>query len=1023
MTSTNLHFFNKFGHNLNLQWNTELGHFEGNLYFNPISNYLFDNENLFILEKVGADYKFPTLAQYESLEFSWVDNLNSDEWFLYTIEEDIAQDTEFINKIDLLEISQSDFISGPGTLDLKLPLQVNIAFSPTDEAKFERTLEVWHKNSNLGTREKIAQLYFYGEGIEEEERFKTWSQNFGIKFLKEDANILKDYDIKEAFPDVKAINQARKELLVNKDQIYPYIGTYRGLSNFINILGYKNTLQIKEYWNNVNPKSQTFGKQLMVDISDYLDDSKLDSIDFIDANKKLKDGAQFRKTEFLAIVYQFTRATDVYDDDGIPIIETTTDFTVNEIFYKLNLLNSKVKNEFLPINVKIKDIIGEFIYFQKYTISNWQDSTKVFDFDLNEQAKVDYWPSPDKQTVKLLSLNPLFRNSDPEIAINIDGPNPFEFGQIYNKEQRTKLAQNIREFYYQVKQQRSTNINSRLSWEVGDDPERVVGVPVILTVDTGKFTINDLKNVQLSELDSLYVGGPKWWTLENLDNRNFYEVNWIIRKNSPNPYSFNQREKLADFKELPHILPYAGTYHLGVELYDFYGNVSTYTRTLTIDADSKPEIIALTRLEDKFDYSIGNLSNVQLKDFGSSPLYYPKINVLDSEDSAFSLDVYKGLLDTLSFYKNRYGLGQNMYDVDFYNEATNTYVDYFSSTWSHEKKDYWGLGTNKLPISLKDLAGLKIEELYFLRIANTVYLDDFSAGFYLNQVNPGEWIQFSQFDPYYVPYFSTELELISILNESEHPAISLFNYDIVGPYIHATAKYLGRDQYQILYYEGGFSPSFSPYFSPFYSPLPSPWSSQVDGDKYTFFLPNGVYSKSVINLLKSISPLFEEETLFLYSKTSDQLTGAVQDPSFWESSKYCEWINNKQRGYLPTILDQNAFNPNDTKMYSETFYTPEDNPVFFVVNNIEGKSDFIWTLYDSTNTEVVRVKSVPFFVWKFKDLGDFTLKCEVFDNVGGRYVSQLENFIRVLDKKQYITSVESRLNSRKANIVKSLPKV
>ena len=49
-----------------------------------------------------------------------------------------------------------------------------------------------------------------------------------------------------------------------------------------------------------------------------------------------------KKTEFLAIVYQFTRATDSFDDDGIPIIEETTEFTVNEIFYKLNLLNDKL---------------------------------------------------------------------------------------------------------------------------------------------------------------------------------------------------------------------------------------------------------------------------------------------------------------------------------------------------------------------------------------------------------------------------------------------------------------------------------------------------------------------------------------------------------------------------------------------------------------------------------------------------------------------------------------------------------
>ena len=70
----------------------------------------------------------------------------------------------------------------------------------------------------------LAKIYFYGEGENEDDRFRIWLQNFGIKFNKVDANILAEYDIKEAFPDYKQLNESRKAILVNHQEIYPYIG-------------------------------------------------------------------------------------------------------------------------------------------------------------------------------------------------------------------------------------------------------------------------------------------------------------------------------------------------------------------------------------------------------------------------------------------------------------------------------------------------------------------------------------------------------------------------------------------------------------------------------------------------------------------------------------------------------------------------------------------------------------------------------------------------------------------------------
>jgi hypothetical protein len=1023
MTINSLLFFDKFGENLNLELVSNV--WTGTIYFDEISTYLYDNENIFILEKVGAVYKYPVLNPGDSFEFKWTSNKNENEFFIYEVYKDLQLKENFISRVeDKAILYSSVYPGGNSALDIKAPMQLNIGFSPTEEIKYERTLQIFYKTSTSTTL--VATLKVYGEGIEEDERYRIWAQNFGIKFLKEDANILKDYDIKEAIPSWKEVNAARKELLVSKEHIYPYIGTYKGLSNFVNILGYKDVLQIKEYWRNVNRRSSYYNTLTLVDISDYLDDGKIDTLNLLDENKNLKEGGQFRKTEFLALVYQFTRATDQFDDDGIPLVEETTQFTVNEIFYKLNNLNKKLKDEFLPINVKIKDIIGEFIYFQKITISYWRDDNQIFDYSLNQSFDLTTGPSPAEMTISIQDLNPLYRSkSSGGIDFGIDRINlgeidPYEFDQKYTKSQNAELIGFIEEYYSSVKNQRSKNIGSRLLWEYGDDPEKKIGAPIILTFNVQKVTLAGLKGVKLQDLGAMYPGMDPYWTLENIDYRNFFEITWKITKDAPNPYNFEYRGRLVDLNRLAHFLPSPGEYRIVAQVTDFFGNITVLSSFITVDL-ATPQIIGFTRLEDKFDYTIKNLENIQLQDFGASTLYYPKVTVLDNEDSAFSIDIYKNLLEWISFYKNRYGLGQNINDVELYDVDSNTYVAYNDPVQNHPKKLYWGLGEDGPPIKIKDFRDISVGDLYWARLTNFVHLDDFNAGFYIRNPSPGAKIKVSLYSEYTLPNFSTLEELVDILNDSDHPAISLFNYEIINGrksdnqyIVHAQAKYLSRITYHILSQLGGFSPS------PKASPSPAGGKGAFAGDKYTFFLPKGVFSKSTVNFLKTISPVFDEETLFLHAKTSDVISGAVQDPLFWQEQKYWKFTDDVQRGYLPTTIDQNAFNISDIKLFEETFALPENGIGFFVVNNIDAKNDFIWTLTDSINNiEIVRAKSVPFFVWKFKDQGQYTLKVQVFDAKRNEYVNEMQNFIRVLDKRRYIKETEDRLNYRKIQLLRN----
>ena len=69
----------------------------------------------------------------------------------------------------------------------------------------------------------------------EDERLKILLGNFGRKLNAEDAFILRDSDPEEPLSDYQLVNLKRKELLLEGHQIYPYLGSYKGLINAIKL--------------------------------------------------------------------------------------------------------------------------------------------------------------------------------------------------------------------------------------------------------------------------------------------------------------------------------------------------------------------------------------------------------------------------------------------------------------------------------------------------------------------------------------------------------------------------------------------------------------------------------------------------------------------------------------------------------------------------------------------------------------------------------------------------------------------
>lgn len=504
MNINNLVFFDKNGESYNFDLSSS-GYWDGAEYFLPISLALFDVSNIFILEHDGAgNYSYPIMEEGSKFEIKWKTQDSKDNFFLFTVQREgiHSDDPLYIQKQSSITINHSDF-GQTGELILSYPLQVNVAFTPSVEKSYSRILQVYYTTTTESTQ--ILQIVFYGEGEDEDERYKIWLENFGIKFNKEDALLLKDYDLKEGLPDWQEINTARKNLLVNIDQVYPYVGTYKGLINLINILGYNEVLRVKEYWQDSNEKSSYYQKYAMVDVTDLMKIGDSTQINITDVNGQIKKGGKFKKTEFLALAYQFTVASDTFDDDGLPEVISTTDFTVDEIFYKLKGIEKKLKEEILPINVIIKDVIGEFIYFSKFNLRNWSDTTHIESFSINDNYDVKIrFPLSGSTQLKIRDIKTLYPKIDgvsdfPILTFNSGTVRPYENNQIYDTSSTTELMTAIELFYNHINNYSYYDYDSIDPIDVGDDNTYKIGCPIVLEAYIDDLTLADLDGVTFDD--------------------------------------------------------------------------------------------------------------------------------------------------------------------------------------------------------------------------------------------------------------------------------------------------------------------------------------------------------------------------------------------------------------------------------------------------------------------------------------------------------------------------------------------
>ncbi len=228
---------------------------------------------------------------------------------------------------------------------------------------------------------EIGRFNVYGQTEIEDIRYHIELNNVGKLISSDDVYIFEDYDINEEGIDWVFLNKKRKEMLMMRNSIYPFIGSYKSIINAINYFGY-NDLELYEYYRNINPDSGNYLKLFKVEIPDIFDNT-VDGWTENDFIKQTFPNVNYEDTNLFNLTYRIT------DSDGNNVLQ----YTLREIQIKLQGLKYWLQNNIIPITHKILDITGRADFVSVTRIDHivrdvsifniYQDFTPVM-FKLNE---------------------------------------------------------------------------------------------------------------------------------------------------------------------------------------------------------------------------------------------------------------------------------------------------------------------------------------------------------------------------------------------------------------------------------------------------------------------------------------------------------------------------------------------------------------------------------------------------------------------------------------------------------------
>lgn len=219
---------------------------------------------------------------------------------------------------------------------------------------------------------EIGRFNTFAQTEIEDIRYKIQLNNIGKNIGPHEVFLFKDYDILEGGVDWTFLNIKRKEMLMNKNLIYPYIGAYKSIINAINFFGY-NDLKLNEYYRNIDTTSKNFHKLFKVEIPDIFDNTTEGWSTDSDFLKHTYPNPSFEETNLLNLTY------DITNKDGDNILN----YSIDDVSIKLQGLKIWLKKNIVPLTHKILDITGKSYFKGSTQISHKSYDVKIIKIQEN----------------------------------------------------------------------------------------------------------------------------------------------------------------------------------------------------------------------------------------------------------------------------------------------------------------------------------------------------------------------------------------------------------------------------------------------------------------------------------------------------------------------------------------------------------------------------------------------------------------------------------------------------------------
>ena len=794
----NLRFFNGTTSEIQAVQNTE-GVWTAKVYLPEVSAGLYETVNLFVLEEVIKDGETlinkpispdGTITQ---LDFSWkaLAADQSKDVIMYGMRMDGGKAYVKELKNQSLELADfttivsqdSDYLKTVNTHE-NIALQVNVAISSQNEGIHKRVLQV-----KAGTT-LIAELEFYGEVEAEDERLKVLLGNLGASLEEEDFMIFKKHDISEMHPDYQLLNQKRKELLLELNNIKPFVGTYKAILNAIDFFGY-DKITLKEYWINVDKSSNSFGKLHAIPVPNSSVRGEM-------TRKLLKfkmPSATQKKTSRFSLVYRLNEPDGTFDQWDFANVKEVFDYTPEEVLIKLYGLKNRLQRDFLPLEAKIVDITGEGDYFAQKNLNIWKIQNPISFFTEGHRVKFDVFPNDRELFIEDTSMvlksyldqNDLTNNYTTFLNLGVGDE------ASITEAQRTELK-TVYEKFYETYHDREMN-----SWNQNFGQNLIpIGCPVILDSmeswddvwDEAQFVWDDAVDANAQ----LKVTWENWW------KRWVYEVEWII--DGPNGWHKEYRGPVDDYKRLPLNLPYVGSYTVELRYYDLFGHMSYYKKEDLFDVKLKEiELYGVySWLEtDKKD----NISPWDEKylDWNHSGGYwdFPQDNKNKVEDS---IATFYLTLDRANYPKDATDQGVrfstvrrfiDIYSDTGYSETTGPFQwDECSFRWKDTVHNWW----NNMRVGPDLTASFKIDWIQQGDVLEIKHRNPVT-----NQIETGTHTIQSP-TPQNITITSGWFAIVAELEASTDPIISKFNYNAIFKDVDVDNDIDNNDQFQFILCSG-----------------------------------------------------------------------------------------------------------------------------------------------------------------------------------------------------------------------------